>query len=286
MDSIYPRRLANEYIQPSASFRIFRQTLHQPATLHWHDFYELSLIIGGEGTHVLNGTTHRVSAGSIFLLTPADLHELAPLPGTALELYNLIFSDGMLDEELRRLVFFDIETHHALLDAQHFIPIETEFRRIWNEAMEWKMGQPRIIRGALERILIDLARSCLANPDTATRQTTRWIHRPSPHPAIQDALLYIHHHFRSELSLQDVARQAHLAPNYFSECFHKTTGVPFQNYVQSLRLRLAQTLLSASALSITEICFASGFNSVSHFNRAFKQKFGQAPRAYRRTKGQ
>lgn len=284
MDSIYPWRLANEqYIKPSASFRITRLPLYQSTPLHWHEFYELSLIISGEGTHVLNGTTHRVSPGSIWLLTPADLHELAPLPGTALELYNLIFADGMLDEELRRLVFNGLKTPNAMLPPQEFITIETEFWRIWAEALESKIGQPRIIRGALERILIDLVRSCLANSDIATRQTTRCLHRHSPHPAIQDALLYIHHHFRSELPLQDMAQQAHLAPNYFSECFHKTTGVPFQNYVQGLRLRLAQTLLSTSTLSITEICFGSGFNSVSHFNRAFKQKFGQSPRAYRKS---
>jgi YesN/AraC family two-component response regulator len=57
------------------------------------------------------------------------------------------------------------------------------------------------------------------------------------------------HHFRENLSLQDVARQVQLAPNYFSECFRKSVGVSYQYYLQELRISFARTLLRASALS-------------------------------------
>jgi AraC-like DNA-binding protein len=92
----------------------------------------------------------------------------------------------------------------------------------------------------------------------------------------------MHNHFRENLYLKDVAQQANLAPNYFSEAFHKLTGIPFQTYLQDLRLRFALALLRVSDLSVTEICYASGFNTLSHFLRVFKQKFHQSPNTFRR----
>jgi transcriptional regulator GlxA family with amidase domain len=98
---------------------------------------------------------------------------------------------------------------------------------------------------------------------------------------IRRALIYMHHHFREQLTLEEVAAQARLSPNYFSECFHKATGSRFQSYLQELRLRFARTLLEMSDLHVTTICHASGFNTLSHFERAFKGRHGQPPRECR-----
>jgi len=99
---------------------------------------------------------------------------------------------------------------------------------------------------------------------------------------IRTALVYIHHHFREQLTLNDVAGHARLSPSYFSECFHRTTGSSFQRYLQELRLRFAVSLLHASMLPITDICSAAGFNTLSHFDRAFKRGFGRSPRDLRK----
>jgi AraC-like DNA-binding protein len=93
--------------------------------------------------------------------------------------------------------------------------------------------------------------------------------------------IYIHHHFREPLTLAQAAYQADLSPHYFSECFHAATGVPFQRYLRDLRLRFAHSLMVVSDASITDLCLASGFSSLSNFERAFKAYYGLSPRAYR-----
>jgi AraC-like DNA-binding protein len=98
---------------------------------------------------------------------------------------------------------------------------------------------------------------------------------------IARAVLYVDHHFREPLTLADVAAQAHLSPNYFSERFRDFTGTSFQAYLQQRRLRFARSLLAATDLGVTEACHAAGFNSVSHFGRAYRRRYGQAPSAYR-----
>ena len=53
-----PERLtASEFI-PDTPFRIYHTILKEPYPLHWHDFYELAIVIRGKGTHTVNGRDH------------------------------------------------------------------------------------------------------------------------------------------------------------------------------------------------------------------------------------
>ena len=97
------------------------------------------------------------------------------------------------------------------------------------------------------------------------------------HPGIQKVRIHIQHHFRQPLSLQDAARQAHLSLNYFSQVFHKATGLSFQHYLQQQRLQFAQALLRSSSLPVTELSNLAGFNTLTHFERVFRRKFGITP---------
>jgi transcriptional regulator GlxA family with amidase domain len=98
---------------------------------------------------------------------------------------------------------------------------------------------------------------------------------------VHNALLYLHHHFRSPLTLENVAAQAGLTPTYFTHIFHQMTGMQFQKYLQTLRLRFAAALLQASTLPVTEICFASGFGDMAHFGRVFHARYGLSPSHFR-----
>jgi AraC-like DNA-binding protein len=84
------------------------------------------------------------------------------------------------------------------------------------------------------------------------------------------------------LSLHDTAKHAGLSPAHFSHVFHQVTGVNFTRYVQALRIAEAKKLLSETERTITDICFACGFNSLTHFNRVFRCFEHRSPRHYRK----
>ena len=102
-------------------------------------------------------------------------------------------------------------------------------------------------------------------------------HRPGVADELRAAVRYVDRHFREPISLADAARRAHLSPNYFSERFRRYTGTSFQLYLQERRLRFACSLLTSTSLSVTEVCHAAGFNSLSHFGRAYRRRYGTAP---------
>lgn len=105
-------------------------------------------------------------------------------------------------------------------------------------------------------------------------------------PAIRQARALVEDRFRdAELRLADAAAGAGLSHAHFSHLFHKETGVTFTRYVQSRRIEEARRLLTESAQSVTDICFACGFNSLTHFNRVFRSGTGCSPSQYRQSSG-
>ncbi|MDR6882604.1 AraC family transcriptional regulator [Bacillus sp. 3255] len=275
---VQPQRLMNDkYMHPSASFHIYSQQVDRLCELHWHEFYELCFVLSGHGRNVVNGVCYELHPGSLFLLTPADFHEIGPHGSETLHLYNLVFSDELFSEELKAVFFQEAGAYWNADMTGCYPAVESEFRLIWEESQALGIGHKLIVRGALERILLYTARQTRTGGDKK---------RNPQHPDVHRALLHIHHHFRETISLEEAAKHAGLAPNYFSQLFRQTTGIPFQTYLQDLRLKFAKSLLISSDYPVTEICYASGFHTLTHFERVFKQRFGETPRTVQKARKQ
>ena len=94
---------------------------------------------------------------------------------------------------------------------------------------------------------------------------------------------FIHEHYGEGLSLGRVAKAANTSANYLSEKFKETTGINFVRYVARTRYEKAAALLREADLRVSEIAFATGFQSLSQFNRVFKKFSGKSPTEYRAT---
>jgi methylphosphotriester-DNA--protein-cysteine methyltransferase len=95
-------------------------------------------------------------------------------------------------------------------------------------------------------------------------------------------------------TLKMVEHPDHFERHVVKECSHcqvsleeveaielEKRGVTFTKYVQSLRVKEAKRLLAETDNSITAVCFACGFNNLTHFNRVFRGAEGCSPRQYR-----
>ena len=70
--------------------------------LHWHDYYELEYIKSGSITYQYNGNSYTLSAGSAYLVTPSDYHNIIAYEA---ELYNIAFIDAQISRHF--LVFLE-----------------------------------------------------------------------------------------------------------------------------------------------------------------------------------
>jgi signal transduction histidine kinase/AraC-like DNA-binding protein/CheY-like chemotaxis protein len=96
------------------------------------------------------------------------------------------------------------------------------------------------------------------------------------------AIVYIHTHYTSAISSDDIASHVGLSGRHLTRCFRQEIGVTPTTYLHRYRLRQAKLLLRAGRKSITEIAMEVGFSSSGYFSRVFRQEAGVSPREYRR----
>lgn len=103
---------------------------------------------------------------------------------------------------------------------------------------------------------------------------------------LKQAIRYIDEHYRSEdISLNRVAKEVDLSPNYLSAVFSQEMGTTFVEYLTAKRMEKARELLRASDLRSGEIAAAVGYKDSHYFSFLFKKTQGCTPRDYRSGKG-
>ena len=83
------------------------------------------------------------------------------------------------------------------------------------------------------------------------------------------------------ISLHDMSRVAYISTFHFHRVFHQITGLPPAKFIAAMRLEEAKRLLLNTQLSVTDISFEVGYNSLSTFTRRFAQRVGLGPREFR-----
>lgn len=103
---------------------------------------------------------------------------------------------------------------------------------------------------------------------------------------LKQAICYIDEHYRSEdISLNRVAKEVDLSPNYLSAVFSQEMGTTFVEYLTAKRMEKARELLRSSDLRSGEIAAAVGYKDSHYFSFLFKKTQGCTPRDYRGGKG-
>lgn len=96
--------------------------------------------------------------------------------------------------------------------------------------------------------------------------------------ALIKAIAYIRLHYKSEITITDVAEQAGIGERYLRKLFAQHLNLSPLDYLNQIRVNKSIELLRNTEMSIKEICFSCGFNSPQYFSRVFKQQMGVTPR--------
>ena len=102
---------------------------------------------------------------------------------------------------------------------------------------------------------------------------------------MQAFLSYIEMHYAEDISLEQLAKSAHVSKSECMRCFKSSVQMTPYKYLTEYRLSKASELLLSSDEPIGSIAICVGFHQVSHFGKCFKEKTGYSPREYRSSKG-
>lgn len=129
--------------------------------------------------------------------------------------------------------------------------------------------------------------AALAMLESFAFQLGEWAHRLvfanaqlEPEP-VRRAKAFIMSHLAEPLSLEGVADEVHVSPFHFCKIFKRATGLTFTDYVNRARVEKAKRMLMRPQVTITDVAYDVGFQSLSHFNRCFRRIASESPTGFR-----
>jgi AraC-like DNA-binding protein len=237
---------------------------------HSHDYYVLSLIERGRQTFTHRGEKLRTPPGGLILINPGAVHTGEPADARGFELRSLyptvahmqlavqeltgrpqglpFFREARIDHPRARQDLLSL--HRALLGEAG--SLEREARFVWTLA--------RLIQRFAD---IRLREPRLGREPEAVRRTR----------------VYIEENFARGIRLDELARHVSLSPYYLLRAFRAETGMPPYAYLESVRVRAAQTLIR-SGHPLAQVAFECGYSSQAHMTNRFKKILGVTPGQY------
>ncbi|MBB2949543.1 MULTISPECIES: AraC family transcriptional regulator [Sphingobacterium] len=255
--------------------------------LHFHELCELVLILESYGKRVVGNHVDSFSAGDLVLMGPNIPH---------IWRNDDIFLNPQHDERARAIVLYfpadfllRLTDDQATISAmQQFIKRSKRGLRFHGQTLEQatelikSLAQKKSfsrITGFLNLIeLLHQAEECenLASegykPTFGEQETNR----------INNVYIYVMQNFREEVSLGIAAELVNMTPNAFCRFFKRHTQKSFSKFVNEMRIGHACKLLMNKQLSISEICYQSGYQNLTNFNKFFKTIMRKSPREYRK----
>ncbi len=102
------------------------------------------------------------------------------------------------------------------------------------------------------------------------------------HPAVQESITQMRASYHKDISLLSCAETLHMNPKYLGRLFRNETQKTFHEYLNDIRISRAKDLLYGTSVPVIEIALSCGYNTVTYFNRIFKQNTGYTPTDFRR----
>lgn len=99
--------------------------------------------------------------------------------------------------------------------------------------------------------------------------------------AVERVIKYMYANLADEITIDDMARTAMFSKFHFSRLFRAVTGLSPGRFLSAVRLQAAKRMLISTTMSVTEICFRAGYNSVGTFSSRFAAVVGVPPTVYR-----
>ena len=250
---------------------------------HFHPEYEIHQVVDTCGRYFVGDFIGVFEPGNLVLTGPNLPHNwvsdvaadaMVPLRSRVLQFTETFIGDALrllpelsacedLLEKSRRGVLFPIATSQLAAPMLAELVAAQGIRRI-----EVFLG----LLGIMARSEVRALTSANYLPDPSGFMST----------GINEALAFINANLTEPFSEADLARIAGISPTTFSRSFRRHTGLALVKYVNRLRINLAcQLLMGVDELKIADVCFSSGFNNISNFNRQFQAQKGMTPSRFR-----
>jgi len=254
--------------------------------LHRHQEIQLTWIQQGEGTLVAENNMYSFRGGEIYWLGvnlphvfKSDPSYFSPSSCKKVQTLNIFFNaKGQLDS------FFDLP---EIKNVKNFLQNQQSGFKVPPEHVEEiaeRMLRIQQTTGIDQLVhFIELLKQLSSYQELAPLSARSQPIAYSEHEGIRIGAIYnyIMQQYDRPITLEDVAKQAHMTPQAFCRYFKRHTLHTFVSFLNEVRINEAcKKLTDGQYDSIATVAYNCGFNSITNFNRVFKSVTGKSPSEY------
>ena len=231
--------------------------------------YQILYVANGKTHFWSDGKEEIVSAGHMVLYKPEEIQKYVYYLEDNPEVFWIHFTGS----DVKNILAY----HGISLDEHVFycgvLPdYKALFRKIIQELQLCRYGYEDYIASLFNDILLLVDRQ-QHEQKKATGDVQEQIER---------AAAYFNENYNTKISIDDYAESLHISTNWFIHNFKQYAGMSPAQYILSLRMVNAQSLLERTTYNIKEISEIVGYENPLYFSRVFKKEIGKSPAQYRK----
>ena len=251
---------------------------------HWHSYGEIVLAGPGENNvFMVNNNTYTLSEGDFLLIWPMEMHAI--IDADRKESLIIQFSNTFINSlfDLQRIMRFYKNLHALCVSSHH--NLVSKLRTIADKMKEifFAAGSDRELRCCI------LLMQFMLTLDEHREEFAPEIGRGNSYnysDPVMRRMVMVTDYIRNNLTADDLsqgamAEMAGISKDYCSRIVRNGTGINYSKWLNMIRLEKATELLADKQLTLTETAMLSGFQSISSFNRVFREEKGMTPGEYR-----
>lgn len=274
------------YQSSSIAIKTIKQN-HFTTPFHFHDYCELNYVKNSYGKRVVGDSINNFFEGDLVLMSPNLPHvwhndpqilkDPATLTAEAIVTY---FPVDILDKLTNDPIVLS-KTQHLFEKAKRGLRFFGETKKQIANHLE---GMTNIETLPLIIKFLEIINILLSSTEYEPLANLGYNHsyKEKETERMNAVYKYLMMNFANPISLEDMASIANLTPPAFCSFFRKRTQKSFTGFLNELRIGHACKLIQNQKLSISEVCYESGYQNFTNFNKSFKKITGKTPSHYRK----
>ena len=280
--------LQKSRISPDRSFEVkFLKAPHFDPNWHFHSEYQLFIVLRGTGTRFIGDHVTPFTPGDLVFTGP-NLPHLWQSGHEYFEGNKAVWTEGIV------VYFHEDFPGRELLQKKESYRLRQLFARSQQGIRfigKTQQKAARMLEGLLQAkdfdgvlALLQLLHFLAASGEYKLLSSAGYTNllKASDTERMNKVHAYVMKNFREKITLDDVAAIANMTPTSFSRYFKTHANKTFSDFLSEIRIGHSCKLLLEENKDIAQICYESGFQTLSNFNRQFKSVTAYSPLAYRK----
>jgi len=254
---------------------------------HFHPEYQLVVILKGTGTRYIGDHIKPFKDGDMVLTGPnlphvwrSDNAYFDPANELETHLIVVYFPEDFLGDGI-----FEKEEFADIARLMKLSARGVEVNGKSNHEVTAMMKKLVHLTGTSQLIqLLEILNYLSYSKDTTQITNAGYINhnKESEKDRMGEVYEYVMKNYKEKIKLEEVASLANLSVSAFSRFFKSRANKSFSDFISDVRISHACKLLHEEDINVSEICYESGFNTLSNFNKQFKDRIGKTPVHYRK----